>query len=69
MKDSIYLVFDQGGVSRMTKRMPSMNGGEFCFRMNVSIPQDFFRRVIPVAELEVPESYIKHPSVEITLAD
>jgi hypothetical protein len=55
VKARLHLVFDANGVRRMVKNLPALRSGEFAVRVNVTVPDSFFARPLPVAEVVVPE--------------
>lgn len=59
MRDTIFLVFDQRGVRKMNKKyLPALQSGEYMVQLNVRVPDEFFQRIIPTADLTIPEDYI-----------
>jgi hypothetical protein len=51
MRDSIFLVCDQGGIRRMTKSAPSLKPGEIPVKLDVTVDRDAF--ITPVIEQKI----------------
>lgn len=65
MKDTVFLVADENGVTRMTKRAPALYRNEVAVKLTVSVPDSAFRSLAVTASLDVPEDRVIRP--EITL--
>lgn len=68
MQANFYLVFDRHGAKRMRKDRPALAPGEYAVRMNVTVPDAFFDRPIPVAKVEVSADAHLQP-VTVTMGD
>lgn len=60
-----YLVFDERRVLRSTTKMPGLAQGEYAVRVQITFPMTLFARVIPTAELTIPETAVFAPVVEV----
>lgn len=69
MKDTIYLIADVNGVTRMTKRAPGLHRNEVAVRVTVTIPASAFRSSVFGATLDVPEDRLVQPDITITADD
>lgn len=58
MKDSIYLVLNNWGVVRYRKSPPSLAIGEVAIKLNLTISDNWFKKVIPEGEVSVPDKAI-----------
>lgn len=65
MKDSIYLIFDKNGVRKLTKSLPALRAGEYATRLDVMVDDKYFKRIIPIAKMEIDEKYLIEPKVEL----
>lgn len=66
MKAKVYLVASRSGVLRMTKNPPDLFRGELAVALSVTIPDTAFREPILSATMEVPESAVIHPTIEVS---
>lgn len=70
MKTTVYLVCNSRGVDRITKkREPDLHGGEVAIKLTLTIPDKAFRTPFAEATLDVPETSIILPTVEISIED
>jgi hypothetical protein len=67
MRERVYLTFDRRGIRTMTKRAPSLQAGTYAVALTVMVPDEYFARAIPTAELTIPEGYIVEPVVDVVL--
>lgn len=68
MKDTIYLVVKSRGVDRMLKtRLPSLRGGELAIKLTVTVDDANFRSPLATASLDVPDSFVIEPDIEVDL--
>lgn len=65
MKDIIYLTFDKLGVKSMRKTLPSLRAGEYAVRLDIGVSDKYFKRIIPIAKMELDDEYIIEPKVEL----
>jgi hypothetical protein len=67
MKDTVYLVFNQRSVQRMTKqRLPNLKGGEVAIKLTIKVDDSNFRTPLATAEIEVGEDQIiTNPEAEV----
>lgn len=66
-KLSAFLIISSSGVISVRKNKPALNSDEVSFRLNINLPNDFFDRVIPVVEVNVPKEAIYNPDAKLTL--
>lgn len=59
MTETCFLVFDREGVLSVRSLNPELHEGEYVVRLHISIPDKFFDRSTPTAEIAVaiPENY------------
>lgn len=65
MKDTAYLIITKAGVSNLRKTRPKLNSGEVAVRLRLTVPDEFFERIIPDAELIIPEEAVLTPPIEV----
>jgi len=59
---------DKKKIVRMSKKKPSLKGGEIACFVEIDAPQHLFEKPAPVAKIELSQSNILG-SVEVTVAD
>ncbi len=64
---STYLIISRSGTVNVRKNPPYLNSDEVSFRLKINLPDDFFDRVIPVVEVNVPKEAIYNPEAELSL--
>jgi len=69
MRATCYLICYRGGISRMTKRLPSLSGGEVAVKLRIDINDKHFRNALVEADLTVDERYLMRPDAQLTLVD
>jgi hypothetical protein len=69
MKFKCYLIFNEGGAVRATKRVPSLAAGELAIPLVVSVPAEAFYRLAPAVELTVFESAVLRPAVSVEVEE
>ncbi len=67
MKDTCYLIMDANGVTDIRKTHPSLKSGQIAVKLKVNVSDKFFERTFPVAELNIPDSYVLEPSIDVEL--
>lgn len=66
MKDTIYLTFDRNGVSgSIRKSPPQLRAGQYAVRIDVKVDDKYFKRIIPIAKMELDDSFLIEPKVEL----
>jgi len=65
MKDSIYLTLDKHKVKSMTKNPPNLRGGEYSVRIDITVDDKYFKRIIPIAKMELDDKFLIEPKVEL----
>lgn len=59
MRATFYLKFNKKRVTGINKnKMPPLQSGEYAIRLTVVVPEIYFTRAIPSAEIVVPEGAI-----------
>ena len=61
MKDSVYLVFNRGRVVSMKRSPPDLRAGEYATRIDVTVDDKYFRRIIPIAKMELDDKFLIEP--------
>ena len=69
MKASVYLIADRKGVVRMTKTRPALHRQEIAVQLNITIPDSSFLAPFLTASLNVAESQVIQPIVELEITD
>ncbi|MBT8448970.1 MAG: hypothetical protein KJO69_04735 [Gammaproteobacteria bacterium] len=67
MKDTCYLVLNESGVKRMTKKPPSLQGDERCVAVAVKVDDSIFTYSFMKTELTIGEDDVIEPSMEVQL--
>lgn len=67
--DDCLIVMSQYGIQRMTKRPGKLARGEIAIRIRLHVPEDTFMEPTISADIDVPESAIIRPQVEVTVHD
>ena len=65
MNDSIYITFDKNGIGTMRKSPPALRAGEYACRLDVTVDDKYFKRIIPVVKMELDGKYLIEPKVEV----
>jgi len=65
MKDTIYLVFNRDGISAMRKTLPQLRAGEYAPRLDVNVDDKYFKRIIPIAKMELDDKFLIEPKIEL----
>lgn len=63
--DDCFIVMSAYGIERMTKRKGTLKRGEIAIRVRVTVPESCFAEPDVAATIEVPESAVIKPSVEV----
>ena len=69
MKDSIFLVFDSAGVRKMVKSVPSLYAGQYACRLDVQVDDKYFKRIIPIAKMELDDKFLIEPKIVLEPAE
>ena len=65
MNDKIFLIFDKDGIKGMRKTLPPLRAGEYACRLDVSVDDKYFKRIIPIAKMELDDNYLIEPKLEL----
>lgn len=65
MIDTAYVRFTEYGITGLSKRPPKLRAGEFAVQLRLEVPEEQFDRIFPLAIIQVPESGMILPDVEI----
>ena len=66
MKDTIYMTFDQNGVKgQLRKTPPTLRAGEYACRIDVTVDDKYFKRIIPIAKMELDGKFLIEPQIEL----
>jgi hypothetical protein len=65
MKDTIYVVFDRYGAKSMRKTVPPLKAGEYATRIDLTVDDKYFKRIIPIAKMELDDSFLIEPKIEL----
>ena len=66
MESTIYLTFDRNGVKNtLRKSPPALRAGEYACRLDITVDDKYFKRIIPIAKMELDDSHLIEPVVEI----
>lgn len=69
MKDTVYLVANDEGILRMTKRPPTLNREEIGVSVRIAIPDSCFRSPLVSVSIDVPADRVIIPSIEAEVLD
>jgi len=69
MKDSVYLIFNRRGIRKIMKTKCTLNYGEFATKLEISVDNKYFDNVIPTAILELKESNLIKPKIDIEVKE
>lgn len=69
MQDTIYLVLNQKGVARFTKRKSALARNEIAVRLAVTVPDAAFRSMEVTAEITVPADRVIQPDVVLDIIE
>lgn len=64
MKIECYIVINRSGSLRIYKMKPKLGSDEIAVRLNLTIPRSFFERLIPTADLIIPDEYAPKQDIE-----
>jgi hypothetical protein len=57
-------------VARCVQQRPSrLDWDELAIKVNFRVPRAIFEQITPEATIDVPESFIVHPEIEVTVAE
>ena len=65
MKDSIFLIFDRNGVQGYRKTVPPLRAGQYATRIDVTVDDKYFKRIIPIAKMELDDKFLIEPKVQL----
>lgn len=65
MKTEVYIVLTRFGAERMTKRQASIGRDEIAVKLRLSVPDSAFRSPIITADLEVADTHVIQPALNI----
>jgi hypothetical protein len=65
MNDSIYLIFDKQGIVGMRKSIPNLSAGQYACRLDIIIDDKYFKRIIPIAAMELDDKFLIEPKIQI----
>jgi hypothetical protein len=63
MKDSIYLIFSKEGIVAMRKTLPELKSGQYATRIDVLVDDKYFKRIIPIAKMELDDKFLIEPKM------
>lgn len=69
IKDTCYLVMSEYCIQRMTKRQGGLKRGEVAVRVSLVVPESCFAEPDVSATIDVPESAVIRPRVEVRVED
>ena len=64
MKDTVYLIANDEGVLRMTKRPPTLNREEIGVCVRIAVPDSCFRSPLVSVSIDVPADRVITPRIE-----
>lgn len=65
MKDTIFLIFNKDGIVGMRKTIPPLKAGEYATRLDVLVDDKYFKRIIPIAKMELDDKFLIEPKIEL----
>jgi hypothetical protein len=71
MKDSVYLTFNRKGIGRLKKgsSAPTLKPGYYAVRIDLEVPEKFFDKFLPIAEIKLSEENILLPEIKTEQAE
>ena len=68
MKDTIYIVFNRGGIRSLTKRTKNttLPPNTYLVELNLEVPNEFFENQIPRLDVKLSAENIIVPEIKIT---
>ncbi len=63
MKDTIFLIFDKNGITGTRKTIPPLKAGEYSTRIDVTVDDKYFKRIIPIAKMEIDDGALIEPKM------
>ncbi len=63
-----YLVISSSGSLRVVKGRPYLNNNEIAVLLNMDVPKEFFERLIPLVNIQLPKEGVIEPDVETVLS-
>jgi hypothetical protein len=63
MKDSVYLTFNRNRVVSMKRSIPELHAGEYAARIDITVDDKYFKRIIPIARMELDDKFLIEPKV------
>lgn len=67
MTTEAFLVINRNLSLRVVKNRPQLSNDEVALRLQVTLPANFFERMIPTVDLEVPAGAIYEPVAEVAV--
>lgn len=65
MKDSIYITISKNGITGYRKTIPSLRAGEYAVRIDLTVDDKYFKRVIPIAGVEINDKHLIEPKIVV----
>lgn len=65
---SAHLVINDRGAMRVVKNRPWLNNNEIAVQLRIDVPKEFFERLVPVLEVELPKDAVTSPDAKASLA-
>ena len=69
MNDTIYLIFDRTGIKGTRKTLPPLKAGEYATRIDVTVDDKYFKRIIPIAKMEIDDAALIEPKMILETID
>ena len=63
MNDTIFLIFDKHGIKGTRKTIPPLKAGEYATRIDVTVDDKYFKRIIPIAKMEIDDDFLIEPKM------
>ncbi len=62
-----YLIIGRSKTINIRKSRPDLSSDEVAFQIAINLPNDFFERVIPTIDVQVPKEAIYNPEATLVL--
>lgn len=69
MIERVYLVVNERGSVKVSKRPPALDWNEISFELKLTIPNEIFKKPLLKAEIEIPKEAVNTPVITAEITD
>lgn len=69
MKDEIFLTFNANKIVSMRHSPPPLRAGEYAVKIKLTVEDKYFKRIIPIAYMELDGKQLIEPKIELEAED